>query len=273
MRRATALCLICALGVAAGGRRRWPKPAPTPEPNTTPVPTGFDAIECKKCMSVRAAREPNRAAQPAHAPASTLTAPARHARQVVMRLLTPQNKGCSSGNATTITQFKGAPSVYCESLLPKRRECVVYSFAVSAVWDFDNAMLKRGCRVLSFDPFCCGAAHKMSPKHDFVPVGLGAYDGLVAAPPPTNTTHPVMTLKTIMESYEHPKIDVLRMPVATAQNWKTLKNLINTGAISARRPPPSRRRSPPAARRLPSAAARQHALHARRTFGSSRSTS
>ena len=44
-------------------------------------------------------------------------------------------------------------------------------------------------------------------------------------------TYPVMMMKTIMESYQHSKIDVLRLPVATRPQWKTLKNLINTGAI------------------------------------------
>ena len=106
-----------------------------------------------------------------------------------MRLLTPMNKGCNSGNASTVPSSYGTkrvPTVYCETLIPTRRQCVVYSFGVDNIWDFDNALLKRGCRVLSFDPFCCGAAHKMGPNHDFIPIGLAPYDGLIEAPPPTS---------------------------------------------------------------------------------------
>ena len=106
-----------------------------------------------------------------------------------MRLLTPMNKGCSSGNASTVPSSvptKRVPTVYCETLLPKKRQCIVYSFGVDNIWDFDNALLKRGCRVLSFDPFCCGAAHTMGPEHDFIPIGLAPYDGLIESPPPTS---------------------------------------------------------------------------------------
>lgn len=70
-----------------------------------------------------------------------------------------------------------------------KRQCVVYSFGVDNNLDFDKAMLARkdpagvpiGCRVMSFDPFCCGAAHVLATNHQFAPVGLATYDGLMEA--------------------------------------------------------------------------------------------
>ena len=106
-----------------------------------------------------------------------------------------------------------------------------------------QAMVSKGCRVLSFDPLCCGGAHRMGPSHDFIPVGLHTYDGLADSDDPArpNTTFPVLSLRTIMTSYEHPKVDVLRLKVGSNHEWKVLKNLVNTGVLgesAQSRPPP-----------------------------------
>ena len=168
------------------------------------APKAIEDIECKKCMTT------------------------------VMRLLTPAARGCVGGNGTVVPTSSGrAPTAFCETLLPKKRQCIVYSFGMNNVWDFDREMIKKGCRVISFDPFCCGGAHRIGENHDFVPVGLATYDGLadsddVAKP---NVTIPVLTIKTIMESYEHNKIDLLRLKVSSNKEWKGLKNLVNTGVI------------------------------------------
>ena len=148
-----------------------------PKAPSPPTPTGFAAIECKKCMSI------------------------------VMHLLTASDKGCKSGNATSVksSSDKRAGTVYCETLIPKKRQCIGYSFRSDGAWDYESALVARGCRMLSFDPFCCGAAHKIKPNHDFVPVGLAPYDGVTdsGAPDHPNVTYPVLSMKTIMESYEH----------------------------------------------------------------------
>ena len=161
----------------------------------------------------------------------------------VMRLLVPMHRGCAMHNATIISSSTASrtPSAYCDALLPKKRQCIVYSFGVDSVWDFDRALHDRkdpdtgasaGCQVVSFDPFCCGAAHQIEAGHSFVPVGLATYDGLMeAGPERNNATFPVMTLRTLMSSLAHPKLDVLRLKVSTVQEWKGLKNLINTGTI------------------------------------------
>jgi len=166
---------------------------------------GFEGIDCKECMTK------------------------------VMRQLVPASRGCPAGNGTVIpssTPLRVAPA-FCDTELPKRRKCIAYSFGIDSVWDFDKAMVSRGCRVLSFDPTCCGAAHRVSEFHDFIPVGLATYDGLADFEDPLkpNTTIPVLTMKTIMDSYEHPKVDVLRLKISANKEWKGLKNLINTGVI------------------------------------------
>ena len=48
---------------------------------------------------------------------------------------------------------------------------------------------------------------------------------------PNVTYYPVMSMKTIMDSYAHGHVDVLRLNVRSNAEWKTLKNLINVGAV------------------------------------------
>ena len=206
MARPTVLLLLFCAAVSAGkkggrGGGRWKQDAKAPEAKAD----GSDGIECKKCMTA------------------------------VMRLLVPANRGCPAGNGTIIPSSSPlrAPPAFCDTELPKRRKCIAYSFGIAGSWDFDKAMVARGCRVISFDPTCCGAAHRVQESHDFVPVALAAYDGLADSDDPTqpNVTIPVLTMKTIMDSYEHNKVDLLRLKVSTAKEWKGLKNLVNTGII------------------------------------------
>jgi hypothetical protein len=164
-------------------------------------------------------------------------------KTAVMRVLVPMRRGCPGGNITVVpsTTASRVPTAYCDVLLPKKRQCLVYSFGVDPMMDFERAMHKRkdpatgvvsGCRVVSFDPFCCGAAHLIAPGHSFMPVGLATYDGMMqAGPEHLNTTFPVMTLRTLMASFSDSKLDVLRLKVRTALEWKGLKNLINLGTL------------------------------------------
>ena len=181
-----------------GGRGGQSAPA-------TPATHDFDSSDCPNCMSV------------------------------VMRLLQPGPRGCPAANATIVKSSNAGrvPTAYCDTLLPKKRACIAYSFGLEGTWDFDKAMVSKGCRVLSFDPLCCGGAHRMGPSHDFIPVGLHTYDGLADSDDPArpNTTFPVLSLRTIMTSYEHPRIDVLRLKVGSNHEWKVLKNLVNTGTL------------------------------------------
>lgn len=184
-----------------GSGGRWVKnKEPPPKPKND-----FEEVECKKCMTQ------------------------------VMRILVPANRGCPGANGTTVASSVStrASTSFCEPLLPKKRQCIAYSFGVDNVWDFDREMVANGCRVISFDPFCCGAAHRKSENHDFVPIGLSTFDGVMESDNPSkpNITFPVLQLRTIMDSYSHPKVDILRMSVSTMKEWKVLKNLVNTGVL------------------------------------------
>jgi len=181
---------------------RVPRSPSSPAP---PLNHDYDSSDCPKCMTV------------------------------VMRLLVPGPRGCPAANGTIVSSSNAGrvPTAFCETLLPKKRSCVAYSFGLEGTWDFDKAMVGKGCRVLSFDPLCCGGAHRMGPSHDFIPVGLHTYDGLADSDDPArpNTTFPVLSLRTIMTSYEHPRVDVLRLKVGSNHEWKVLKNLVNTGVL------------------------------------------
>jgi len=205
--RVKKLLVIAALasvpGAASHSRRSLRKSRGRP---AAPSPAdGLEQIDCKKCMSQ------------------------------VMRLLVPGTRGCPAGNGTLIPSStpQRVPTAYCTTLLPKKRQCVAFSFGIDGVWDFDNILSKQSsCRVLSFDPFCCGAAHRVSADHDFIPVGLATYDGLSQSDVSHgNVSYPVMMLKTIMDSWEQPKVDLLRLKVSSMLEWKGLKNLINLGTI------------------------------------------
>ena len=154
----------------------------------------------------------------------------------VMRLLVEHERGCPSmPNGTVIpsTDARRVPTAFCPTLLPKKRACVAYSFGLQGSWDFDKQLVTSTCRVLSFDPLCCGGSHRLGPSHDFIPIGLHWYDGLTDSDDPAhpNTTFPVLTLQTIKSSYDHDKVDVLRLKVGSNHEWKVLKNLVNTGSI------------------------------------------
>ena len=74
----------------------------------------YDGVECKKCMST------------------------------VMRLLVPAPRGCPEGNGSFVASSTASrvPSAFCDAALPKKRQCIVYSFGTGGVWDFDNV---RAC--------------------------------------------------------------------------------------------------------------------------------
>ncbi|KAL3918995.1 MAG: hypothetical protein SGPRY_005794 [Prymnesium sp.] len=170
--RACLLSLLLPLACAAS----WRRGKLSGKPSGTNGVGGFDEANCKWCMAQ------------------------------VMRQLTPTARGCAEVNGTVIPSSSSAraPTAFCESLLPKKRSPVVYSFGVDNIWDFDQTMAIRG-----------------------------SYNGVALSDDPhrPNASYPVLTLKTIMDGYGHSKVDVLRMRVFTNMEWKSLKNLINSGAI------------------------------------------
>mmetsp|Transcript_33500 Transcript_33500/g.81475 ORF Transcript_33500/g.81475 Transcript_33500/m.81475 type:complete len:256 (+) Transcript_33500:29-796(+) len=147
------------------------------------------------------------------------------AHHKVMQLLTPQARGCEASNGTTIgvsTPLFTAPA-YCGTRLPKRRQCVCLSFSNGLA--FGSALAAVGCKVFSFDP-SAGVARSLSPSHTAVPADIGTFDGIAKE---GNTTFVALTLKSIMDSQEIERVDLLRMTVHSVRQWRTLKSLVNLG--------------------------------------------
>ena len=148
----------------------------------------------------------------------------------LLHLLEPVARGCPASAGTAVPSSNVASHVeakYCETRLPKQRACVAYSFGVGGVWDFDKAMVERGCRVRSFDPVCCGGAHPIGPNHDFAPLALAPYDGLLAL---TNYSTAGLTLKSVLAGYGDTKLDLLRLSVSSRSDWKGLRALVDAPA-------------------------------------------
>jgi hypothetical protein len=99
-------------------------------------------------------------------------------------------------------------------------------------------MVAKGCRVLSFDPLCCGGAHRMGPSHDFIPVGLHTYDGLADSDDPArpNTTFPVLSLRTISAHRRVASRAALQALAHAARHTQRVPPLPAVRAMHASRP-------------------------------------
>lgn len=149
------------------------------------------------------------------------------AHHKVMQLLTPQPRGCDASNGTTVglsTAARAAPA-YCGTKLPKRHQCVCLSFTEGL--EFGSALAEAGCKVFSFDPFG-GRARTVSSNLAFIPADISTFDGLVKA---GNDTVAALTLNSIISSQQLDRVDILRMTIASARQWKTLKYLVNSGSL------------------------------------------
>ncbi|KAL3931599.1 MAG: hypothetical protein SGPRY_001056 [Prymnesium sp.] len=149
------------------------------------------------------------------------------AHHKVMQLLTPQPRGCDASNGTTVgltTAARAAPA-YCGTKLPKRHQCVCLSFTKGL--EFGSALAEAGCKVFSFDPVG-GAARTVSSNLAFIPADIGTFDGLVKE---GNDTVAALTLNSIISSQQLDRVDILRMTIASARQWKTLKYLVNSGSL------------------------------------------
>ena len=154
----------------------------------------------------------------------------------LLHILTPVERACKASAGTKITS--SAPTLradlaFCETAMPKARQCIAYSFSVGrGGWDLDKAMVAAGCRVRSFDPACCGGSHTVGPAHEFVPLMLAPSDGLELGRPATgNITAPGFTLKSLMAGFGDGKLDVLRLSVSSRFEWTALRGLIDTPGV------------------------------------------
>ena len=109
---ATTLLLLLLASACAwqGGRRGGKSGGGAAKRAEQPAQSQYEVVECKKCMST------------------------------VMRLLVPAPRGCPEGNGSFVASSTASrvPSAFCDAALPKKRQCIVYSFGTGGVWDFDN---------------------------------------------------------------------------------------------------------------------------------------
>jgi hypothetical protein len=109
--------------------------------------------------------------------------------------------------------------------------CVVYSFGIDNMWEFDDFMHSKGCNVFSFDPSMDTKKHWRNPNHLFEPIGIGVKSGIHIGRS-TLFTHkngyPVETLRDIMKRHNHTHISILRMDTEGAE-WDVLDQWIATG--------------------------------------------
>ena len=213
--------LLCALSLGTGakhrGAGRWaggsagPASAPSPD-----APTGFDAIACKKCMSaVMRLLTPskNGCAGKSHTHFPPMCNSPFPLCVTVLGLVNfttrwqrddhreHESKGICFRPPTYFSHmsrptfpishlfflsFQRVPTAYCDTFMPKKRQCTAYSFGIEGIWDWDKAMVTAGCKVSSFDPLCCGGARTVGPGHNFIPVALATYDGIAKAAPATS---------------------------------------------------------------------------------------
>ena len=111
----------------------------------------------------------------------------------------------------------------------ERGSGAVFSFGIANNWIFDDFMIRQGCRVFSFDPSMTQKRHKRGPDHLFEPIGIGTKDGTWTGESTLygkKTNYPVLTLETMMRTYNVSYVDVLRMDVESAE-WDVLEQWLD----------------------------------------------
>ncbi len=127
----------------------------------------------------------------------------------------------------------GGFSVISEGL---SSDSIVYSFGIGEDISFDIELINEfGCKVIGFDPTPKSLKwlenQTLPEGYSYQPVGLAAYDGVMTFAMPYNDDYvsissvleeyegtrrlelPVKRLKTLMQEYNHKKIDILKMDI------------------------------------------------------------
>jgi hypothetical protein len=110
--------LLCAHAAPTSARwsknnKKWKKGGGGGKADGPPPPLAphdYDNVDCPKCMTL------------------------------VLRLMNAGARGCPAANSTLVksTNPSRMPTAFCETLLPKRRTCIAYSFGLDGTWDFDK---------------------------------------------------------------------------------------------------------------------------------------
>ncbi len=107
--------------------------------------------------------------------------------------------------------------------------CVVYSFGVNNIWEFDESMARDyGCTVRAFDPSMASADHTHSPGPvNFYKLGLGG----TARKLPKNGWQ-LYTFDDFMRRFGDSSrvIDLVKIDIEFSE-WETFEKMLETGAL------------------------------------------
>jgi Methyltransferase domain len=136
------------------------------------------------------------------------------------------------GEIVNFQSIDGQKSVCMEpDLVPKLKNCVIYSVGVSDDWTFDDAMAKFGCQIYAFDPSLNKSSYDRTPQIHFYNIGIGAED--VERDPATGWK--LLTLQSIHRMLQplhgDVPIDYLKMDIESAE-WKVLPQIVRSGMLS-----------------------------------------
>eukprot|EP01084_Bolivina_argentea_P142587 250497_1 len=108
--------------------------------------------------------------------------------------------------------------------------CYVLSFGIAYDFSFDDIMLEKGCYVWSLDPSMRPGNYTRHKNHKFLFRGIGTNDGQHIG---TSTlwqnkeiSYNVITLQTLMNKYNIPYVDIIRMDIESAE-WDVLQNWLD----------------------------------------------
>lgn len=127
-------------------------------------------------------------------------------------------------------------SVCIDGLVPP---CTVFSFGINNEWTFDDALVRHGCRVFSFDPGMGVGSHSRAAGHRFEPLGIGVQNGTFRAEsegarstlydPAQTPSFEQLSLGGFMERFnEGRRVDLVRMDVEGTE-WRVLQQWLDRG--------------------------------------------
>ncbi|TPX34739.1 hypothetical protein SmJEL517_g02714 [Synchytrium microbalum] len=118
-------------------------------------------------------------------------------------------------------QPEGAWPVCSDTFADRRNKCVVYSFGINDDFSFDDEVAETyGCQVHAFDPTMKVETYQRSKKVMFWNVGVAN-----RTLPKSKEGWNVSTVKDLMTSFGHKKIDLIKMDIE-GNEWPVLQDWI-----------------------------------------------
>ncbi|TPX47404.1 hypothetical protein SeLEV6574_g02684 [Synchytrium endobioticum] len=117
-------------------------------------------------------------------------------------------------------QPEGAWPVCADTFKNRVGSCLVYSFGINNDFSFDDQVAEKyGCQVHAFDPSMAAPSHQRSPKVMYWNVGVAAETGM------NKIGWNVTTVKDVMKTHGHKRIDMLKMDIE-GNEWPVLEELV-----------------------------------------------